>query len=103
MITVRPISTTEVLVPNATLVFATDLQGVARDPPPLAILTPRFLPDNQMSARLALDVAETVDHVGMIPGPDGYEVSVPPPLLHLWQLTVRTTARSGSKIRRKPS
>jgi hypothetical protein len=25
------------------------------------------------------DVAETVDYVGMILGPNGYEVSVPPP------------------------
>ena len=59
--------------------LATDFQVVARDPPPLAILAPGFPPDNQLSAPLAPDVAETADHVGVIPGPDGHEVSVPPP------------------------
>jgi hypothetical protein len=54
-------------------------QTVARDLPPLALLAPRFPPDNQLSAPLAPDVAKTVDHVGVIPGPDGHEVSVPPP------------------------
>ena len=63
-----------------TLSLATDFQGVARDPPPLAILPPRFPPDNQLSAPLALDVAETVDRVGVIPIPNGHEVSMPPPL-----------------------
>jgi hypothetical protein len=62
-----------------TLSFATDFQVVARDPPPLAILALGFLLDNQMSAPLAPDVAETVDHVGVIPGPDEHEVSMPPP------------------------
>ena len=28
---------------------------------------------------LVSDVAETVDYVSVIPGPDGHEVSVPPP------------------------
>ena len=99
-ITALPVSTTEVLVPNATPVsaavgeetlgdchvaevstpiLATDFQVVARDPPPLAILAPGFPPDNQLSAPLAPDVVETVDRVGVIPGPDGPEVSVPPP------------------------
>jgi hypothetical protein len=32
-----------------------------------------------LSAPLAPDVAETVDHVGVISGPGGHEVSVPPP------------------------
>ena len=66
-ITVRPVSTTEVLVPNATPVsatvgeetlddchtaeattpsLATDFQVVARDPLPLTILAPGFPPDN---------------------------------------------------------
>jgi hypothetical protein len=54
-------------------------QMVARDSSPLAILAPRFLPDNQLSAPLAPDVAKTVDHVGVIPGPNGHEVSMPPP------------------------
>jgi hypothetical protein len=98
-ITALPISTTEVLVPIATPISSTvgkeildgrhvaevtppspnmAFQMVARDPPPLAILVPGFPPDNQLSAPLAPDVAETVDHVGVIPGPDGHEVSVPP-------------------------
>ena len=85
-----PVSATKVVVPVATLVSSTvgeeTLDGchvadvtppsptvafhvVARDPPPLALLAPGFPPD----------VAETVDRVGVIPGPDGHEVSVPPP------------------------
>ena len=32
-----------------------------------------------MSVPVALDAAATVDHVGVIPRPDGHEVSVPPP------------------------
>jgi hypothetical protein len=99
-ITALPVSTTEVLVSNATAVsatvgegtmddcqmaevttpsVATDFQLVVWDPPPLAILAPGFPPDNQLSAPLAPDVAETVYHVGVIPGPDGHKVSVPPP------------------------
>ena len=99
-ITTLPVSTTEVLVPNATPVsatvgekilddchvaevttpsHATDFQVVARDPPPLVILASGFPPDNQLSAPLAPDVAETVDRVGVIPGPNGHEVSVLPP------------------------
>ena len=79
-ITALHVSTTKVVVPNATPFFATVgeeiqkdgqmaevtppslamiFQVVARDPPPLAILAPRFLPDNQLSAPLAPDVAET--------------------------------------------
>ena len=86
-----PVSATKVVVPVATLVSSTvgeeTLDGchvadvtppspivafhvVVRDPPPLALLAPGFPPD----------VAETVDRVGVIPGPDGHEVSVPPPL-----------------------
>jgi hypothetical protein len=89
-LTVPPVSATEVVVPIATLVSSTvgeeTLDGchmadvtppnpvvafhvVAWDPPPLALLAPGFPPD----------IAETVDHVGMISGPDGHEVSVPPP------------------------
>jgi hypothetical protein len=99
-ITALPVSTTEVLVPIAIPVSSTvgeetldgrhvaevtppsptmAFQMVARDPPPLTIFAPGFLLDNQLSAPLAPDVAETVDHVGVIPGPDGHEVSVPPP------------------------
>jgi hypothetical protein len=99
-ITIMPVSTTEVLVPNATPVsaiveeetlddyhvaevttpsLATDFQVVVWDPPPLAILAPGFPLDNQLFASLAPDIAEAVDHVGVIPGSDGHEVSVPPP------------------------
>jgi hypothetical protein len=52
---------------------------VARDPPPLAILAPGFPPNSQLSARLAPDVAEKVDHMRVIPRLNGHEVSVPPP------------------------
>ena len=100
MITVLPVPTTEVLVPNATPVSATvgeetpddchaaevttpslvtDFQVVAWDSPPFAILAPGFPPDNRLSAPLAPDVVETVDRMGVILGPDGHEVSVPPP------------------------
>jgi hypothetical protein len=65
----------EVIPPSSAMAF----QMVARDPPPLALLAPGFPPDNQLSAPLAPDVAETVDHVGVIPGPDGHGVFVPPP------------------------
>ena len=59
--------------------LATYFQVVARDPPPLAILAPEFPPDNQLSAPLVPDVADTVDRVGLFPGPDRHDVSVPPP------------------------
>ena len=86
-----PVSATKVVVPVATLVSSTvgeeTLDGchvadvtppsptvafhvVVRDPLPLALLAPGFPPD----------VAETVDRVEVILGPDGHEVSVPPPL-----------------------
>ena len=65
----------EVTPPSLT----TDFQVVDRDPPPLAILAPEFPPGNQLSAPLAPDVADAVGRVGVIPGPDGHEVSVPPP------------------------
>jgi len=99
-ITAMPVSTTEVLVPIATPISSTvgketldgrhvaevtplsptmAFQMVARDPPPLAILAPGFPLDNQLFAPLAPDVAETVDHVGVIPGSDGHEVLVLPP------------------------
>jgi hypothetical protein len=91
-----PVSATEEVVPFATLVSSTvgeenchvaevtppspnmAFQMVVRDPPPLAILAPEFSPDSQRSAPLAPDVAETADRVGVIPGPNGHEVSVPP-------------------------
>jgi hypothetical protein len=99
-LTVPPVSATEVVVSIATLVSSTvgeeTLDGcyvsdvtppshvvafhvVAQDPPPLALLAPRFPPDSQLSTPLASDVAETVDHVGVILRPDGHEVSMPPP------------------------
>ena len=62
--------------PNPAIAF----HVVDRDPPPLALLASGFPPDNQLSAPLAPDVAETVDHVEVIPGPDGYKVLVLPPL-----------------------
>jgi len=65
----------EVTPPSPNMAF----QMVAWDPPPLAILAPGFPPDSQLSAPLAPDVAEKVDHVGVIPGPNGHEVLVPPP------------------------
>jgi hypothetical protein len=99
-ITGPPVSTTEEVVPIATLVSSTvgeesldgrhlaevtppsptmAFQMVVRDPPPFALLAPGFSPDNQLFASLAPDVAETVDRMGVIPGPNGHEVSVPPP------------------------
>jgi hypothetical protein len=54
-------------------------QMVVRDPPPIAILAPKFPSDGQRSAPLAPDVAETTDRVGVISGSNGHEVSVPPP------------------------
>ena len=98
-ITTLQVSTLEVVVPNATIVSATvgketqedghmaevtspslamTVQVVARDPPLLAIIAPGFPPDSQLSAPLATDVAEAVDRVGVIPGPDGHDVLVPP-------------------------
>jgi hypothetical protein len=65
----------EVILPSPTMAF----QMVVRDPPPLALLALGFPPDSQLSTPLAPDVAETVDHVGVILGPNGHEVSVPPP------------------------
>ena len=59
--------------------FAMTFQVVVWDPPSLAIFAPKFPPDSQLSAPLAPDIAEAVDCVGIIPGPDGHEVSVPPP------------------------
>jgi hypothetical protein len=54
-------------------------QMVARDPSPLALLAPGFPPDRQLSAPLAPDVTEKVDHVEVIIGPNGHKVSVPTP------------------------
>jgi hypothetical protein len=65
----------EVTPPNPTMAF----QMVVRDPPPLALLALGFPPDRQLSAPLAPDVAEKMDHMGVIPGPNGHKVSVPPP------------------------
>ena len=99
VITALPVSIIEVVIPNATHVsttvgeevqennhmaevtppsVATAFQVVARDPPPLAILAPGFPPDNQLSAPLAPNVVEAVNRVGVIPGPDGHEMSVSP-------------------------
>ena len=99
-ITALHVFTTEMVVPNATPVSATvgeetqddghmaevtppsltmTFQVVVLDPPPLAILAPGVPPDSHLSAPLAPDVAEAVDRVGVIPGLDGHEVSVPPP------------------------
>jgi hypothetical protein len=77
-----PISATKVVVPIVTPISSKvggEFQMVVWDPPPLAILAPGFPPDGQRSAPLAPDVTETVDHVGVSPGSDGHEVSVPPP------------------------
>jgi hypothetical protein len=60
----------EITPPSPTLAF----QMVVRDPPPLTLLVPGFPPDNQLSAPLAPDVVETVDHVRVIHGPNGHEV-----------------------------
>ena len=99
-ITALHVFTTEMVVPNATPVSATvgeetqedshmaevtppslvtAFQMVAREPPPLASLVPEFPPDNQLSAPLVPNIAETADRVGLISGPNGHEVSVPPP------------------------
>jgi hypothetical protein len=98
--TAPPVSTTEVVVPIATPISFTvgkeTMYGchvaevtppspplafhvVTRAPPPLVPLAPRFPPDSQLSALMAPDVAETMDDVGVIPGPNGHEASVPPP------------------------
>ena len=101
VITALQVSTSEVVVPNSTPVFATvgketqedghmaevtppnfamTFQVVARDPPdPLAIFAPRFPPDSQLSSPLAPDVADAVDRVGVISGPDRHDMSVPSP------------------------
>ena len=94
-LTVPPVSATEVVVPIVTLVSSTvgdeTLDGchvadvtslspavafhvVARDPPSFILLASGFPPDNQISTPLAPDVAETVDHVGVISEPDGHEM-----------------------------
>ena len=99
-ITALHVLTTEMLIPNATPIstiaveeiqddshmaevtpprLAMTFQVVARDPPPLAILAPGFPLDSQLSAPLAPDVAETVDHVEVNLGSDGHDVSVSPP------------------------
>jgi hypothetical protein len=99
-LTAPPVSATEVVVPNATPISSAvgkeTLDGchvaevtppspamafhvVAQDPPPLAPLAPGCPSDSQLSTSLAPDIAKTVDYVGVIPGPDGHEVSVPPP------------------------
>jgi hypothetical protein len=109
-LTAPPISATEVVVPIATPISSTvgeeirdgchvaevtppspamAFQMVVRDPPPLALLAPRFPSDSQLSAPLAADVAETVDHVGVIPESNGHEMSVPPP--HAPSLTTDIT------------
>jgi hypothetical protein len=75
-------------------------QMVARDPPPLALLAPGFPPDRQLSAPLAPDVAKKVDHVGVIPGPNGHEVSVPP-LLAPSLATDRADRREERKQNKK--
>ena len=98
-ITTLHVYTSEVVVLNITPVFATvgketqhdghmaevapkslaiTFQVVARDPPPLAIFAPGFPPDILLSAPLASNVAEAVDRMGVILGPDGHEVSVSP-------------------------
>ena len=99
-ITTLQVFTSEVVVVNATLVSATvgkesqgddhmaevtppslamTFQVVARDPPPLAILASGFPSDSQLSAPLAPVVADAVDRVGVNTGPDGHDVSGPPP------------------------
>ena len=64
----------EVTPPSLAMTF----QVVTRDPPPLAILAPGFPPDSQLSVPLTPDVAEAMERVGVIPGPDGHDVSKPP-------------------------
>jgi hypothetical protein len=86
----------EVTPPSPNMAF----QMVVRDPPPLAILAPGYPPDSQRSATLAPDIAETVDHVGVIPGPNGNEVSVPPP--HVSSLaTDRADRHQGGSMNKK--
>jgi hypothetical protein len=86
----------EVTPPSPNMAF----QMVARDPPPLAILAPGFPPDSQRSAPLAPDVAETVDRMGVIPGPNGHEVSVPPPRI-LSLATDRADRHEGGSMNKK--
>ena len=75
-------------------------QMVARNPPPLAFLAPEFPPDSQPSAPLPPEVAEAVDRVGIIPRPDGLEVSVPP-LRAPTLATDRADRREGGSIYKK--
>jgi hypothetical protein len=86
----------EVTPPSPNMAF----QMIAQDPPPLVILAPEFPPDSQRSAPLAPDVAETVDRVGVIPEPNGHEVSVPPP--HVPSLaTDRADRHEGGSMNKK--
>jgi hypothetical protein len=86
----------EVTPPSPNMAF----QMVVQDPPPLAILTPGFLPDDQRSAPLAPDVAEMADRVGVIPGPNGHKVSVPP--AHVSSLaTNRADHHEGGNMNKK--
>ena len=93
-LTVPPVSATEVVVSITTLVSSTvgeeTLDGchvADGTPPSLAVAFHVVTWDSPLLALLApgspLDVAGTVDHVGVIPGPEGHEVSVPPPLVPL--------------------
>ena len=120
-ITALQVSTSEVVVPNATPVsgmVGMETQGdghmaevtppslvmiflvVAGDPPPLAILSLRFSLDSQLSAPLAPDVAEAVDRVGVIPEPDGHDVSVPPSCVPSLA-TDKTNHHEGRSVHKK--
>ena len=98
---VPPVSATEIVVTNATLASSTvgkktlDGNHVAEVVPssplmtfyvvsraPLALpLAPGFQPHGPLATPRALDVAETGNHVGVIPGPNAHEVQVAPPLV----------------------
>jgi hypothetical protein len=50
--------------------------AVARAPPSLAPLALRILRASQLATPLAPNFAETWNHIGVIPGPNGHEVQV---------------------------
>ena len=67
---------------------------------PLAPIASVFPPGSQLSAPLAPNVAETVDHVGEILGPNGHKVSVPPPCAPSLA-TDRLDCREGRNMNKK--
>ena len=114
------VSTTEVVVPNATLISSMvgkeTMDGchvvevtpsslpltfhvVVRALPPLA---PEIPPSSELATPLALDVSKTGDHVVVVPGPMGTRCKRRCHLLHFWQRTEQTATKSGNRRRWRP-